>query len=317
MPEATRHSAACIGAGIALVCALIVHSATAMASQSGHAPEGTGSPLTPVELATAYEHGEGVPKDYLRAAALYCDEARAGNAEAAYRLGWMYANGRGVARDDEYAAELFTRAAGSGHQHAARLLRYVGAATARIPSCLEEPKVIAIAALAPEAATQDPPDELDGLFASPDKQAIIAIVNQLAPSYSISPRLALAVIKVESDFKIGAKSPKNAGGLMQLIPETAERFRVKNVFDPVQNIRGGLSYLRWLLAYYRGQVGLALAAYNAGEGAVDRYRGVPPYRETQQYVARIRALFKNDEHPYNDGVTGASPALFARGKVSR
>jgi soluble lytic murein transglycosylase-like protein len=74
---------------------------------------------------------------------------------------------------------------------------------------------------------------------------------------------------------------------MQLIPETAARFKVENVWDPEQNLRGGMAYLRWLLDYYDGDLTLALAGYNAGEGAVDRYRGVPPYAETRTYVSRI------------------------------
>jgi len=80
---------------------------------------------------------------------------------------------------------------------------------------------------------------------------------------------------------------------MQIIPETAERFGVTDIMDPVQNIRGGMAYLRWLLNYYRGDVSLVLAAYNAGEGAVDRYNGVPPYAETLAYVQRIRAAYRH------------------------
>ena len=75
---------------------------------------------------------------------------------------------------------------------------------------------------------------------------------------------------------------------MQLIPETSARFNVKKPFDPVQNVRGGLAYLRWLLAYFKGNVALVAAAYNAGEGTVERYRGVPPYAETRAYVQRIK-----------------------------
>ena len=82
-----------------------------------------------------------------------------------------------------------------------------------------------------------------------------------------------------------ALSPKNAKGLMQLIPATAARFNVRNPYDPAQNIRGGIAYLSWLLAYFEGDVTLVAAAYNAGEGAVERYRGVPPYRRD----ARLRA----------------------------
>ena len=119
----------------------------------------------------------------------------------------------------------------------------------------------------------------------------------------------MAIIRAESNFNPGAISPKNAQGLMQLIPETAERFNVKKPFDPEQNIRGGLSYLRWLLAYFEGNIMLVAAAYNAGEGAVNRYAGVPPYAETQGYVKRIREIFRHDQHPFDAKVTTPSREL--------
>jgi soluble lytic murein transglycosylase-like protein len=127
---------------------------------------------------------------------------------------------------------------------------------------------------------------------------VAILVDQLAPEYSIDPRLAMAIIAVESGFNAKAVSPKNAQGLMQLIPETAQRFRVKDAFDSEQNIRGGLAYLRWLLAYFQGDVALVAAAYNAGEKAVDRHGGVPPYLETQNYVRRVSQLYNKAIHPY-------------------
>ncbi len=93
---------------------------------------------------------------------------------------------------------------------------------------------------------------------------------------------------------------------MQLLPETAARFNVRNPFDMRDNVRGGLAYLRWLLAYYRGEVTLAAAAYNAGEKAVDRYRGVPPYPETRDYVKRVVQLFRSDYHPYDPNLVAPS-----------
>ena len=86
---------------------------------------------------------------------------------------------------------------------------------------------------------------------------------------------------------------------MQLVPETASRFNVGNPYDVKDNLRGGLAYLRWLLAYYRGQVALAAAAYNAGEAAVDRYRGIPPFPETRDYVRRVLRLFRNEWHAFD------------------
>jgi soluble lytic murein transglycosylase-like protein len=96
-------------------------------------------------------------------------------------------------------------------------------------------------------------------------------------------------------------------GLMQLIPDTAKRFGVRNAFDPQQNIRGGMAYLRWLLAYYQGDVKLVAAAYNAGEGNVDKHRGVPPFAETQDYVRRVVERFGSAPHPFDARVTGPSP----------
>jgi soluble lytic murein transglycosylase-like protein len=104
---------------------------------------------------------------------------------------------------------------------------------------------------------------------------------------------------VESNFNPKATSPKNAQGLMQLIPATARRFHVKNLYNPEQNIKGGLAYLRWLMTYFEGDVRLVAAAYNAGEGAVDKYKGVPPYPETKKYVNKIYRLYQKSYHPYN------------------
>ena len=256
-----------------------------------------------VRQATAYEHGEGVGRDFERAHDLYCRAAKAGDAEAQFALGWMYANGRGRARSDAVAGAFFQLAAAQGHAQAGRMLNHMQAPPGALPGCMRDPPrpVADVAALEPD-------DVVDG--GSPaHRKRIAELVHRLAPAYSVDPRLALAVIKVESNFDPKAISPKNAGGLMQLIPETAERFKVGDVFDPADNIRGGLAYLRWLLAYYRGRVDLAAAAYNAGEGAVDRHGGIPPYRETQTYVARVMKLFKRVEHPYDDTVTRPSPAV--------
>jgi Transglycosylase SLT domain/Sel1 repeat len=255
-----------------------------------------------VALALAYEHGEGVLADPLRAATLYCEAARRGDAEAQYSLGWMYANGRGVARDDAVAASLLALAAESGHTAARTALKFVGDKRGRLPDCMlpDEPVV---SAAPPQEEVVDPFADLP-----PEKQKIARLVTALAPSYTVAPRLALAVITVESNFDPKAQSPKNARGLMQLIPETAIRFQVKNSFDIRDNVRGGLAYLRWLLSYYRGEVALAAAAYNAGEAVVDRYRGIPPYPETRDYVQRVLVLYGSERHPY-DPALAAPPAF--------
>jgi soluble lytic murein transglycosylase-like protein len=119
------------------------------------------------------------------------------------------------------------------------------------------------------------------------------IIRSAAERHNVSPVLVAAVARVESDFDPFSHSHKNARGVMQVIPETGARFGVSadDLFDPERNIGAGTAYLAWLLDRYRGDVDLALAAYNAGEGAVDKYRGIPPYRETQQYVRKVRKAF--------------------------
>jgi soluble lytic murein transglycosylase-like protein len=208
----------------------------------------------------------------------------------------MHANGRGVPRDDRIAAGLFTLAAAQRHEQAQRMLTHLGEDGGQLPECMR--------------ATMPAATDLDAdAFADlpPEKQRYAELVRHLAPGYGIRPRLALAVIAAESNFEPRARSPRDARGLMQLIPDTATRFKVRDAYDPADNVRGGLAYLRWLLAYYRGQVTLVAAAYNAGEGAVDRYRGVPPYAETRDYVQRIRRHFPSEVHPYDPSVAEPSP----------
>lgn len=120
--------------------------------------------------------------------------------------------------------------------------------------------------------------------------AYAAEVAAAAREFGVEEALVRAVIHAESAFNPNALSHKGAQGLMQLIPATAERFSVGNAFEPAENIRGGVQYLAWLLRRFDGNVTLATAAYNAGEGAVDRFGGVPPYEETQRYVERVGIL---------------------------
>ena len=117
-----------------------------------------------------------------------------------------------------------------------------------------------------------------------------AEVRAAANRYGVDEAIVRAIIHAESAFRPHVVSPKNAQGLMQLIPATAKRFGVRDAFDPAQNIEGGVQYLAFLLKRYRNDLTLAAAAYNAGEGAVDRYKGVPPYKETRNYVVRVGQL---------------------------
>ncbi|PYS99492.1 MAG: hypothetical protein DMF63_11530 [Acidobacteria bacterium] len=112
--------------------------------------------------------------------------------------------------------------------------------------------------------------------------------------YNVDPLLIYSQMHQESSFHLRATSPKGASGLMQLMPATARRFGVTSIYDPKQNIEAGVRYMRWLLDTFNGDVVLALAGYNAGEGAVMKYGGnVPPYRETQEYVRRITSRYNS------------------------
>ncbi len=293
------------------------------------------TPVVPAQVerwrqeAKALEYGEqGSPRDPVRAAELYCRAARHGDAESQYSLAWMLTNSRGIERDEAQAAHLFAAAAEQGLQQARNILARMGAPRGAPPACLRPPEedLAIAAALAASAAaieqqrartllppgrgqpaataTSAPPPPRN----APD--ALVRFVRLSAPEYQLEPHLVLAFIATESNFNPSAVSPKNAQGLMQLIPETAARFGVRNAMDPAQNVRGGMAYLRWLLARYQGDVVLAAAAYNAGEGAVDRYMGVPPYAETRQYVWKIvSAAGGMLNHPFDAAVTAVSDTM--------
>jgi hypothetical protein len=229
--------------------------------------------------------------------------------------GWAAESGRGVNRNPFLAAGLYRQAgamgSAEGYYRAALVLMPAAGAPGPSARCL----LMAASQLGHGAAGelldrrggQGQPDlaancdedigagriylefDLDGYVKSLrlPRQDVVRMIRRLAPIYGINPRLAVAMAAVESNFDPWALSPKSAMGVMQLIPATAERFGVRDPFNPEQNIRGGLAYLRWLDRYYRGDTVRMVAAYNAGEGAVDAHGGVPPYRETQAYVQRV------------------------------
>ena len=145
---------------------------------------------------------------------------------------------------------------------------------------------------------------------------IAETVDRIARQNQLSPRLVHSVIQAESNYDPNAVSPKGAQGLMQLIPATARRFGVANVFDPADNIQGGARYLKHLLELYKGDETLALAAYNAGEGAVSRYGGVPPFPETQGYVAKVRRRLAGDPEPRTPVTEPRTPVTEPRTSVS-
>ncbi len=257
-----------------------------------------------VAMAFKFKNNAGAPNTYSEVVANYCKQAKNGDADAQFALGWMYANGKGVAVDEKVAAQLFTMAAEQGHSSAQNSL-------AKLSNVL--PSIELLACLQP-----DPPPSLASNIDNTDNEKkeisektaalfysqrhILKIVNKLAPRYDIDANLAMTFIAVESGFNVHATSPKNAQGLMQLIPETAQRFGVKDPYKAEDNIKGGLAYLQWLLAYFKGDLKLVAAAYNAGEGAVEKYKGVPPYAETQMYVKKVAKLYNNTSHPYKDNL---------------
>lgn len=246
-------------------------------SPPGLPGEPSKAPENLLQQALRHEHGRGVEQDFERAFGLYCQAVERGQSEAYYRLGWMYFNQRGVERDPARAAWWFTLAARAGDRHGKRMLQFLD-------------------------GIEPTPDRDCSLLSgvSPSRQEIEAWVRRWAPNYGLDPALVLAVISAESAFNPRAHSEQDARGLMQLIPATAKRFGVREIWDPAQNMRGGMAYLKWLLQRFDGNVKLALAAYNAGEGAVESYQGVPPYRETRNYVKRIARLYPRQRHPVED-----------------
>ena len=244
-----------------------------------------------------------------QAAVLYCEAARLGSLEGQYRLGMLYAFGQGVPESRSYAAALFSLAGSQGHAKASEMLDSIELTSDALPACVTTAQL-------PEKAPQPVADASDSplidsylLSLAPNKRWLIPLATTLSSWYALDPKLVLSVIAVESNFETGAQSPKAAAGLMQLIPETAERFNVRNAHDATQNLRGGMRYLRWLLSYYRGNVTYALAAYNAGEKRVDRFNGIPPFPETRAYVQRVLRLYGRLRHVFDETLTTASPLL--------
>lgn len=278
-----------------------------------------------MDLASGYENAEqGVRRDYGRARQLYCAAARLGHLPAQVRLAWMYANGVGAPQDKELAGAWLRVAAAKGDFQAQKFLAFLGnPPRGRQPRCtylsrFDRYAIATIPSSRPEgrSAADDRaiaswPSET-GIVngeADPTRREIEEWVRRLAPRYGLDAELVLAIIEVESNFNPRARSPRNAWGLMQLIPDTAARFGVRDSTHPIQNLHGGMSYLRWLLAYFRGDLRLALAGYNAGEGAVEEYQGIPPYPETRSYVRKVIRVYGRTTHPRVDQVVEPSRIL--------
>lgn len=300
---------------ILLCCSMFffMTSAVASGSESSEVSEG-GHKLNALLLkAASYEAAAESHDDFWQAAAIYCEASRLGSTEAQYRLGMLYAFGKGVPENRAFAASLFSIASHQGHRKAFDMLETINFKSQELPACvtsetLPDKRPPPVSGPAEDTALID--RYLESL--SSNKSWIIDLANKISDWYEIDPKLVLSIIIVESEFEIRARSPKSAMGLMQLIPATAERFNVRNAFDASQNIRGGIKYLRWLLSYYRGNIELVTAAYNAGEKAVDRYLGIPPYPETREYVKRLKILYRRSTHPYDENITEPSPILMKR-----
>lgn len=240
--------------------------------------------LTPEELtdiAIQYEHGEGVEQNIDKAIQYYCLAASKDYARAQYGLGWIYANGRSGIRNDAIAWQWFNKAAKHGDKNAEKLLKFVVS-----DKNIKEARCI----LSDGTEFFEPLKSIP----NPSPEVIHKWVARLSPEYNLEPTLVLAVIKAESNFNVKALSPKNAQGLMQLIPDTAKRFNVKDVWDPLENLKGGMAYLQWLMIHFQGDLELVLAGYNAGERAVERHEGVPPYKETRAYISFIFRTLENE-----------------------
>lgn len=259
---------------------MLVSLAIGLAGQSVRADDYIEAPrvVAVLEQGRAAELGIGIRKNLLLAIALYCDAGTMGSPEGFFRVGRVLATAPRTLRNPAMANAYLALAARLGNHEA---LRYYDPQVANAVIGDE------CGAYAGGAAAEY--FDLDGYLArqSPARQKIALLIRQGARQYDIDPRLALAIAMAESNLDPGAVSPQNAQGVMQLIPATQERFGVTRPFDPEQNVRGALAYLKWLSKRFAGDWRLVAAAYNAGEGTVDRYAGIPPYAETQQYVRRV------------------------------
>jgi hypothetical protein len=287
---------------LAVICALL---ATTAAAQSDRLSPSDQKALSFVETGLKYEHGEGVGRDYALAQDAYCSAAKLNFADGYVRLGWMYANGRGVPRNDVIAGTLFKKASALGSDVASRLSEMIKTDEDLLPSCLSlGSKQASAAQLGNLPALPSLPKLAKvanfSALTPADRLSYAATVVGLAQEYRLDPRLVLAVMRAESNYDPLAKSNKGAQGLMQLIPETAERFGLTDITDPAQNIKGGMAYLKWLLSLFKGDVVLSLAAYNAGEKTVEKFNGVPPYPETMAYVQKIRSVYPLDFHAFDE-----------------
>lgn len=228
---------------------------------------------------SALQRGQQVERSgqIAQAIAHYCTAAKLGSPEAYYRIGRLL-----VRRNARQANAYLAMAMRLGNSQAARYYNNkVG--NAPLGNCG------AGSGGGAPFIRPDTPFNMERYLArqTPAKQRLANLIRQAAQRHRVDPKLALAIAIAESNLDSGAISPKNAQGVMQLIPATQQRFGVTRPFDAEQNIRGAMTYLKWLEGQFGRDWVRISAAYNAGENAVTRYGGIPPYQETQEYVQRV------------------------------
>lgn len=231
-----------------------------------------------LEQGRAAELGIGIRKNFALAIRLYCDAGTMGSPEGFFRVGRILATGPRHLRNPPLANAYLALAARLGN-HAA--FDYYDERVENAELEDECGKFI--------GRMEIPAFDLDAYLAKqpPAKQKIAEFIRSKARQFGVDVGIALGIALAESNLNPNAVSPKNAQGVMQLIPGTQKRFGVTKPFDPEHNVLGGLAYLSWLKKRFDEDWRLVAAAYNAGEGAVDRYGDIPPYAETQQYVRRV------------------------------
>jgi soluble lytic murein transglycosylase-like protein len=277
-----------------------------------------------LEWGKRYFYGVRVRQSVDNAVELYCVAARLGDAEAQFRLGEIYGGSALGKKDELLAASWLLKAALTQYDSArARLARWdlTDAELTAEPECVLSDQMVArslprarpVSEGASVEVAAQPVAPAPKIAGSPKRRDIERLVRELAPGYRLNPELVLAVIEVESNFNPRARSPKSAQGLMQLIPATARRFGVSDPWDAHQNLKGGMAYLRWLLDHFQGDLKLALAGYNAGEKAVKRHGGVPPYTETRNYVKKVaRVLGVSEDRLSSVDTRSRAKAVFTQ-----
>ncbi|MGL5179040.1 MAG: lytic transglycosylase domain-containing protein [Aeromonas veronii] len=237
--------------------------------------------MTALRQGQAAQHSGNLQK----AIALYCVAASTGNPEGYFRIGRLLATGPASVRSAKMANSYLAMAMRLGNQQASR---YYNPRVGNAPMG-DQCGVGMHGGQGSYFALPSTPFNVEAYLArqSPGKQKLATMLRHAAKRHQVDVRLVLAIAIAESNLESRAVSAKNAQGVMQLIPETQQRFGVTQPFDPAQNIKGGVSYLKWLDRRFDGDWVLISAAYNAGEKAVERYGGIPPYDETREYVKRV------------------------------